>query len=121
QRYDEALQRADKLPYGKASRFRQKHVDIEDFFARQYVDTTYITTQVHQYIQTLGTDVLCPKGQHTATLRRHWGLDGVLRHDGLQLKNREDHRHHAVDALVIALTNRSRLQELTKLTKRGGL
>ena len=121
QRYEAILQRADKLLYPKARRFRQKSVELDDFFARQYVDTTYITTQVHQYVQTLGADVLCPKGQHTALLRRHWGLDGVLRNDGLELKNREDHRHHAVDALVIALTNRSRLQQLTQLNKLGGV
>jgi CRISPR-associated endonuclease Csn1 len=44
-----------------------------------------------------------------------WGLNSVLRDDTLNLKNREDHRHHAVDALVIALTNRSRLQQLAKV------
>jgi CRISPR-associated endonuclease Csn1 len=37
----------------------------------------------------------------------------------LDLKNREDHRHHAVDAIVIALTNRSRLQQLAKLYRHG--
>ena len=120
-RYEQILQRADKLPYGKARRFRQKSIELDDFFARQYVDTTYITTQVHQYVQTLGADVLCPKGQHTATLRHHWGLDGVLRHDGLQLKNREDYRHHAVDALVIALTNRRRLQQLAESMRRDAM
>jgi CRISPR-associated endonuclease Csn1 len=43
-----------------------------------------------------------------------WGLNTVLREDGLNLKNREDHRHHAVDAVVIALTDRSRLQHLAR-------
>jgi CRISPR-associated endonuclease Csn1 len=120
-RYEAVLQRADRLPhYQKARRFRQRSVELDDFFARQFVDTTYITTQVHQYVQCLGADVLCPKGQHTADLRWQWGLDSVLRDDGLGLKNREDHRHHAVDAVVIALTNRSRLQQLAALRRRGG-
>lgn len=118
-RYQDILQRADKLPYSKAKRFRQKSVELDDFFARQFVDTTYITTQVHQYVQCLGAETICVKGQHTADLRHYWGLDTVLRDDGLNLKNREDHRHHAVDAIVIALTDRSRLQQLARVRRTG--
>lgn len=116
-KYDQVLQRADRLPYPKARKFRQPSVEIEEFFARQFVDTTYITTQVYQYVQCLGTDTVCVKGQHTADLRHFWGLDSVLRDDGLNLKNREDHRHHAVDAIVIALTDRSRLQQLARIRR----
>lgn len=118
-KYEEVLQRTKCLPYPKAQRFRQSHVELEDFFARQFVDTTYITTQVQQYVRCLGADVVCTKGMHTAELRQHWGLNTVLRDDGLDLKNREDHRHHAVDAIVIALTNRSRLQQLARLFRHG--
>ncbi len=57
------------------------------------------------------------KGQCTAELRRVWGLNEVLRTDGLNHKNRDDHRHHAVDALVIALTSRTYLQQLAKVFK----
>jgi CRISPR-associated endonuclease Csn1 len=121
EKFAHVLQRADALPYPKARRFGQKYVELGDFFARQFVDTAYITTQVCEYVERLGCDVVCTKGQHTAELRRHWGLNTVLRDDGLDLKNREDHRHHAVDAVVIALTNRSRLQQLAKLHKQGGV
>jgi len=120
-KYEQILRRADNLPYPKARRFGQQSVELTDFFARQFVDTAYITTQVREYVECLGCDVVCTKGQHTAELRRHWGLNTVLRDDGLDLKNREDHRHHAVDAIVIALTNRSRLQQLAGLLKRGGV
>jgi CRISPR-associated endonuclease Csn1 len=34
-------------------------------------------------------------------------------------KNRADHRHHAIDAIVVALTDQSRLQKLSKLYKSG--
>ncbi len=34
-------------------------------------------------------------------------------------KNRADHRHHTIDAIIIALTNRSRLQELANYLKRS--
>jgi CRISPR-associated endonuclease Csn1 len=119
-RYEAVLQRTKRLPYPKAQRFRQQTVTLEDFFARQFVDTTYITTQVREYVRCLGVDVLCSKGSHTHELRKHWGLNSILHADGLDLKNREDHRHHAVDAIVIAATNRSRLQELARLFRLGG-
>jgi CRISPR-associated endonuclease Csn1 len=119
-KYEQVLRRADKLPYPKARRFGQESVELTDFFARQFVDTAYITTQVREYVERLGCDVVCTKGQRTAELRRHWGLNTVLRDDGLNIKTRDDHRHHAVDAVVIALTNRSRLQQLAMLHKRGG-
>ncbi len=120
EKYEQVLQRARQLPYPKLRRFYQESVELGDFFARQLVDTTYITTQVYQYVCSLGADVLCIRGQHTAELRRHWGLNTVLRHDQLDLKNRDDHRHHAVDAIVIALTGRSRLQQLARIYREGG-
>jgi CRISPR-associated endonuclease Csn1 len=131
-KYDAVLQRTrhKDYPYAKAQRFRQQHVTLDDFFARQFVDTTYITTQVHEYVRCLGTDVLCPKGQHTADLRRYWGLGTVLREQAdspawreaadliAGQKDRADHRHHAVDAIVIALTDRARLQKLAEVFHR---
>jgi CRISPR-associated endonuclease Csn1 len=117
-KYEDVLQRTKSLLYPKAQRFRQQNVTLDDFFARQFVDTTYITTQVHEYVRCLGTDVLCTKGMHTADLRRHWGLNTVLSGGGPNLKNRDDHRHHAVDAVVVALTDRSRLQQLAALYRR---
>ena len=124
EKFSHVLQRADGLPYPKARRFGQKSVELTDFFARQFVDTAYITTQVREYLERLGYDFhnfVCTKGRHTAELRRHWGLNTVLRHDDLDLKNRKDHRHHAVNAIVISLTSRSRLQQLAKLYKQGGI
>lgn len=120
EKFELVLQAAKRLPYPKFRRFFQESLELDDFFARQFVDTAYITTQVSQYVQSLGADVLCPKGMHTADLRYHWGLNTVLRQDDEEIKNREDHRHHAVDAIVIALTNRSRLQKLAAINRSGG-
>ncbi len=119
-KYNSVLQRCTKLPYPKARRFRVRDIVIDDFISRQLNDTSYITTQVHDYLRCLGSDVVCVHGDHTSTLRWHWGLNSVLRKDGLDLKNREDHRHHAVDAIVIALTTRSRLQHLSRIRRQGG-
>ncbi len=119
-RYETILQRARKLHYAKQKRLLVESIELDDFFARQLVDTAYITSQVHEYVRCLCPDVLCMKGQHTSTLRRQWGLNTVLSRDGSDLKNRDDHRHHAVDAIVVALTNRRRLQALADVFKRRG-
>ncbi|MDX1944327.1 MAG: type II CRISPR RNA-guided endonuclease Cas9 [Pirellulaceae bacterium] len=118
QKYDQVLQRAARLPIDirnrKRQKFAQKTCELEQFISRQLTDTAYITSAVVEYLKALDVDVLGSKGQLTAELRHQWGLNDVLRSDGLDKKNREDHRHHAVDALVIALTDRARLQKLAK-------
>jgi CRISPR-associated endonuclease Csn1 len=48
----------------------------------------------------------------TKDLRHWWGLNNILDKDKKGRKIREDHRHHAVDAIVIALTDHGRLQAL---------
>lgn len=115
-RYEQVCQRArERLPYGKYRKFLQKNVELDEFIHRQLTDTAYISRAVREYLLCLVEhphDILCTKGQLTAELRHGWGLNEVLRDDGLNLKNREDHRHHAVDAIVIALTDRSMLQHL---------
>jgi CRISPR-associated endonuclease Csn1 len=117
-RYDEILLRTAKhLPFGKLRKFTQKTLELDNFVSRQLIDTAYISKAVAEYVKCLmehPQDVLCTKGQLTEVLRRNWGLNTILRHDQLDLKNREDHRHHAVDAIVIALTDRRRLQQLSK-------
>ena len=135
--YAQVCQRASKLmklgkmPYPKYRRFIQKELDTGKFIARQLTDTGYITRATAEYLRCLfehNHDVLGLKGQHTSTLRHHWGLGTVLKQlldsPGWQdekagklrpgEKNRADHRHHAIDAVVIALTNRSRLQRLAE-------
>ena len=45
----------------------------------------------------------------TSDVRYWWGLNSILQTDGSDKKNRDDHRHHAIDALVIALIDTKRL------------
>jgi CRISPR-associated endonuclease Csn1 len=82
--------------------------------ARQLNDTRYIARQVRSYLQLLGIPVNVTRGQVTAGLRRHWGLNTILSPDGSDEKNRADHRHHAVDAAVIAMTNAKHLKNLAR-------
>jgi CRISPR-associated endonuclease Csn1 len=123
------------MPYPKYRRFLQKELELDKFIARQLTDTGYITRATVEYLRLLfdkDHDVLGLKGQLTSELRWQWGLDTVLSEmpdspawtDEADLrpgeKNRADHRHHAIDALVVALTNRRRLHRLSELVRTGG-
>lgn len=123
-RYEAVLQYTRHLPYPKRKRFIQKEIKLDDFIARQLTATGYIAKATTEYVKCLFEDerkVLGLKGQLTAELRRQWGLNDSLREDGRDIKTRDDHRHHAVDAIVIALTDRSRLQQLSAIQRRGGV
>ena len=109
ERYERALRIAQRLPYGKQRKFQQKEIQLEDFVQRQLNDTAYISRCVSQYLRGLGARVVCTRGDMTADVRYWWGLNSILQTDGSDRKNRDDHRHHAIDALVIALTDGKRL------------
>lgn len=98
--------------YNKFKHFVKKKHD-EDFISRQLNDTRYISKEAKNYLSKICNNVLVAPGQMTATLRHHWGLNSILNKDD-NTKTRDDHRHHAVDALVMACSTRSHLQELSK-------
>ena len=91
---------------GKVRRFMG---DIpEDFASRQLNDTGYAARETAAFLKRLWPDigpdapvtVQAVSGRVTGHLRRLWGLNNILSDDGE--KTRADHRHHAVDALVVA-------------------
>lgn len=90
---------------------------LEDFINSQLTDTAYAARQVGQYLRETLFDgerddkkrVFFTKGTYTAILRRDWQL---IADDGP--KPRTDHRHHALDAVVIALTTDRILQDLAR-------
>jgi len=55
-------------------------------------------------------------GRMTEMLRRQWGLNSII--SDHNAKNRNDHRHHAIDAAVVGVTTRSLLQRIA--TAAGG-
>lgn len=116
ERYEAVLQRIRSLPWSKRRRFEQREIDTEGFIARQLNDTRYICREVKDYLGSLGMNVEVSKGEATAWLRHSWGLNRILAGDGPSEKNREDHRHHAVDAIVIALTSRRVFQHVSRLS-----
>lgn len=98
-------------PY-KRKKFSQEKIVVDEFAQRQLNDTKYISREVKEYLKTLGCKVTTTKGQLTAELRRLWGLNSILNNREENKKSRDDHRHHAVDALVIALMNENRIHNL---------
>jgi CRISPR-associated endonuclease Csn1 len=111
-RYQKMLQLARRLDYGKRQKLQQLDVELSDFVDRQLRDTSYIARCVKEYLECLGRPVVCPRGGMTKDLRHWWGLNNILDKEKKGRKIREDHRHHAVDAIVIALTDHARLQAL---------
>lgn len=113
--WDEVVSRTYKLlPYPKAKRFCKKsHEQLDDFIQRQLNDTRYISREAHAIFSRVCPNVSIGQGTLTATLRRMWGLNGILGVTGE--KNRDDHRHHAVDAVVVACTKPYYLNQLSQV------
>ncbi len=122
--YEEILDRAAKLPPNKRWRFdddaMKRFEDESDFLDRQLNETRYLSRTARTYLAHLYDEktersqrVRVVPGRMTALLRRGWGLEGMLRvnEDGeIVGKQRDDHRHHAVDAFVVANTTQGLLQ-----------
>lgn len=100
------------------------HPELEDFASRQLVDTSYAAKMARQYLGRLygeeaGERIQAGRGGVTHFLRSEWNLNRVLGDGGG--KNRDDHRHHAVDALVIAMTDRRAMKLLSEAAVRAPL
>jgi CRISPR-associated endonuclease Csn1 len=83
-----------------------------DMLARRYYPQDIKDTADTKGAKDRGRHVLARPGQLTAKLRRAWGLDDIKKDD--EGKRKDDDRHHALDAIVIAATTEAMLQKLTK-------
>lgn len=109
------------LPENKGWRFgpdAMERYENEErgFLDRQLNDTRYISRLAKQYLEATGADTWVVAGRLTADLRHIWGLNSVLSSHNIAppssesdmvKKNRDDHRHHAIDAFVVACTDRA--------------
>lgn len=104
----------------KFARFVAEEIP-SDFTERHLNDTRYIGRAMADYVGLLygGRNDADGKrrievctGGLTAWLRTGWGLADLL--DEAGTKNRDDHRHHAVDAVVIALSDTRAVQTLMR-------
>ncbi|MCT4553519.1 MAG: hypothetical protein N4A53_02430 [Pelagimonas sp.] len=96
-----------------------------DFLDRALVDTQYLAKISRMYLDTLftrGGHVWVVPGRMTEMLRRHWGLNSLLSdkaRGAVKAKNRTDHRHHAIDAAVVAATDYGLVQKISRAAGLG--
>ena len=110
----------------KVKRFLMKEIS-DDFVERQLNDTRYTSSQAADYLAELyggRTDEsgimrihTIPGGRITAFLRNEWYLNSILG-DGGQ-KSRDDHRHHAIDAIVVGLTDWNAVRKLEQAAEKA--
>lgn len=127
--YDGILQRAERMPLRKRYRFAPDGYERwlgedKDFLARALNDTRYLSRVAASYLRLVcpGSATRVIPGQMTAMLRAKFGLNDVLGLSGE--KNRNDHRHHAVDACVIGVTDQGLMQRFASANaqaREGGL
>lgn len=122
--YEAILSNAAKLPRNKRWRFdkdaMERYEGERDFLDRQLNETSYLSRTARAYLAHLYDEksegrvrVRVVPGRMTALLRRGWGLEGMLRvtdEGEVTRKQRDDHRHHAVDAFVVGITTQRLLQ-----------
>ena len=123
--WQEILERTAFLPQNKRWRFQpdamEKFAKEGDFLARHLTDSATIARWATEYLEILAPGkVWSIPGRLTALLRDKLGLhpDAILGSGGAR-KNRDDHRHHAIDAVVVALTDRGLLKRTTDAAKRA--
>ena len=103
----QAISRWNESLKSKNARFYTKEADLQkrDFISSQLNDTRYISRLAQDYMRELGCDVNVTKGGVVAKIRHQWGFNNLI--GETDKKERTDHRHHAIDAVVIASTSRS--------------
>ena len=132
-----------KISYSKRQRLLMLPKDLpEDFIERHLRLSQYIAREAQGILRKGIRLVSASEGGVTAKLRQLWGYDNILRdlnleryrsmgetevvtvehRDGQRTderikdwSKRKDHRHHAVDALIVACTRQSYIQRLNRV------
>ena len=82
-----------------------------DFLDRQLNETRHLARVAKTYLS-VSPQVWVVTGSLTAMLRGKWGLNSIL--EGGNRKNRDDHRHHAIDAFTIGCISRGLLNAVSR-------
>jgi CRISPR-associated endonuclease Csn1 len=140
---DEALhqyiERIDRLyddgniSKSKRNRLLMKEEEIPtDFISRQLNETRFIAKEATKILTSICRKVTSTSGSVTEFLRNEWGYNEVLKQlnyskyeqaglardgkiDKDKWSKRDDHRHHAIDALIVAATSQGMIQQLNTL------
>lgn len=139
----EDLYKNNKISRGKRDRLLMSESAIpEDFIERDLRETQYISRKSLEILSSAIRNVYASSGMVTDFFRHAWGYDTILhdinlpryeaadltedveyethgqKHTAHRIKDwskRKDHRHHALDALVVALTRQGYIQRLNTL------
>lgn len=128
----------------KLKKLKMKGGEIpDDFINRDLRDTQYIARKAKSILEEFVRDLVSTTGSITDQLREDWQLVNVMQElnwekydklgltetivnrEGREIKRikdwtkRNDHRHHAMDALAIAFTKHSHIQYLNNLNARS--
>ena len=140
QKWNDMLRRIEKLPKAKKNRITNKNFANKEagFIARNIVDTSYIARLSASYTDafieflpltenedtTLGRGekgskkhISVVNGSLTATMRHYWGLNTLLDSEDSEKKDRSNHLHHALDAIIIAYVNDSVIKAFSDFKK----
>jgi CRISPR-associated endonuclease Csn1 len=126
--YDDILANVANFPANKRWRFQpdaMERFETEDaFLDRQLTETQYLSRTARTYLAHLYNEkaegkqrVRAIPGRMTALLRRGWGLNGMVSESGedqTERKQRDDHRHHAIDAFIVANTTQGLMQRFAR-------
>lgn len=130
-RYDDILNRVGQFKRGplaaeKLRRFKMNDQELRDFLAefttRQLNDTRYAARIATEYLARLyggrsengKLRIEVTRGKYTSDLRQAWRLKEQIPALFGSDDKRSDHRHHAIDAIVVALTDTDTSQKLQK-------
>ena len=139
----EELFKNGKISKTKRNKLKMSSSEIpSDFIERDLRESQYIAKKAHEILSQMFRNVYASSGAVTSYFRHVWGYDNVLHdlnlpkyrdadlveeveytthdqtHTTERIKDwtkRMDHRHHAIDALVIALTRQGYIQRLNTL------
>lgn len=140
----EKLFKDEKISRTKRDKLMMREADIPSgFVERDLRDSQYIARKAREILGSMVRTVVPTTGSVTARLRDDWQLVDVMKElnwdkydrlgltetitdkDGRRIRRikdwtkRNDHRHHAMDALTIAFTRQSYIQYLNNMNSRG--
>lgn len=145
ERYKTKITGLKSLSPAKRKKLMMRETDIpKDFINRDLRDSQYIAKKAREILEQLVPRVISTTGSITSELRQQWQLvntmqelnwDKYSRIDGMtyietnrdgqnirRIKDwtkRNDHRHHAMDALTIAFTKESFIQYFNNVNARS--
>lgn len=119
-KWNKIIQSLGALPRELSSKrdaFFKTNADLaeHDFIGSQLTDTRYMSKVAGDYLKSIGSEITFTRGVMTSWLRRQWQLNDLIGRS--EEKDRTDHRHHAIDAVVTACIDRQVYKSLVDISR----